>query len=194
MDEITDRKIQSMGLFKPDEIQKRTGISQSTLSRWVNKGFIKRISRGLYIHPQSTVSPEYLDFAIACSHFGSQTAIGGLSALFYYGLIDLAPQQVWLVVPSSRKDESTQKKYRCLRTKTSLKVGIDKKKYFKITNLDRTLLESMKFASKIGQRTALSSVRKALEEGLTTEKNLGQMSSRLKMRNILEKYWEAIVP
>ena len=193
MDKVINKKLQSMGLFKPDEAQKKIGISQSTLSRWVDKGFIKHVSRGLYLHPQSSVLPEHLDFAIACSHFGPKSAIGGLSALFYYGLIEQAPQQVWLVVPSSRKDESIQRKYKCLRTQTSLRIGIDKKKYFRITNVDRTLLEAMKFATKIGQRTAISSTRKALQERLTTEKKLVQMSSRLKMKNVLEKYWEAIV-
>ena len=193
MNKVIHKKLQSMGLFKPNEVQKKIGISQSTLSRWVNKGFIQHISRGLYIHPESPVLPEYLDFAIACSHFGFKSVIGGLSALFYYGLIEQAPEQVWLIVPPSRKDESIQKKYKCLRTQTSLRIGIDRKKYFKITNVERTLLEAMKFATKIGQRTAIFSSRKALREGLTTEKKLAQMSSRLKMKNILKKYWEAII-
>ena len=192
-----NKKLQAMGLFKFNEVQKKIGISRSTLYRWTNKGFIKHISRGLYIHPaldlQSSVFPEHLDFAIACSHFGSKSAIGGLSALFYYGLIEQAPEQVWLLVPSFRKDESTQKRYKCLRTHTSLKIGIDKKEYFRITNMERTLLEAMKFATKIGQRIAISSTRKALKEGLTTEKRLVQMSSRLKMKNVLKKYWEAII-
>ena len=193
MDRATHKKLQSIGLFKPDEVQKKIGISQSTLSRWVSKGFIKHVSRGLYIHPQSSVLPEHLDFAIACSHFGLKSAIGGLSALFYYGLIEQVPEQVWLIVPSSRKDESAQRKYKCLRTHTSLRIGIDKKKHFKITNIERTLLEAMKFATKIGQRTAISSARKAFKEKLTTEKKLVQMSSRLKIKNVLEKYWESIV-
>ncbi len=74
-----------------------------------------------------------------------------------------------------------------------MKTGIDKREYFKITNVDRTLLETMKFATKIGQRIAMSSARKALREGLTTEKKLAQMSRRLKMKNVLDKYWEAII-
>ena len=193
MNKVIHKKLQSMGLFGPNDVQKKIGISQSTLSRWVDKGFIKHVSRGLYTHPESPVLPEYLDFAIACSHFGFKSAIGGLSALFYYGLIEQAPEQVWLIVPPSRKDESIQRKYKCLRTHTSLRIGIDKKKYFKITSIERTLLETMKFAIKIGQRTAISSARKALRERLTTEKKLTQMASRLKMKNALEKYWEAIV-
>lgn len=40
-----------MGLFRLSEAQKKTGISQSTLYRWAKKGFIKHVSRGLYIHP-----------------------------------------------------------------------------------------------------------------------------------------------
>ena len=75
----------------------------------------------------------------------------------------------------------------------SLRIGIDKKAYFRISNVERTLLEAMKFSTKIGQRTVISSVRKALKERLTTEKKLAQMSSRLKMKNVLQKYWEAIV-
>ena len=193
MDRTISKKLQSMGLFKSNEVYKKTGISQPTLSRWTRKGFIKHVSRGLYIHPQSSVLPEHLDFAIACSHFGFKSAIGGLSALFYYGLIEQVPEQVWLIVPSSRKNESTQKKYKCLRTQTSLRIGIDKKEYFRITNVERTLLEAMKFATKIGQRTAISATREALKEGLTTEKKLVQMASRLKMKNALKKYWEAIV-
>ena len=187
------KKLQSMGLFKSSEAQRKTGISQSTLSRWASKGIIKRVDRGLYMHPQSSIPPELLDFAIACTHFGNQSAVGGVSALFYYGLIEQVPQQVWLIVPSSRKNERIQKKYKCLRIHTTLKIGIDKQKHFKITNIERTLIEAMKFGTKIGQRTAISSARKALREGLTNEKKLLQMASCLKIKNILEKYWEAIV-
>ena len=193
MNKVISKKLQSMGLFRLSEAQKKVGVSQSTLYRWVDRGLIKHVSRGLYIHPKSSILSEYLDFAIACSHFGPKSAIGGLSALFHYGLIEQVPQQVWLVVLPFRKDESNQRKYKCLRTQTSLRIGIDKKKNFRITNVDRTLLEAMKFATKVGQRTAMSSARKALREGLTTEKKLAQMSHRLKMKNVLDKYWEAIV-
>ena len=193
MDKAINKKLRSMGLFKFSEVRKK-GISQPVFFRWVNKGLIRRISRGLYIHPQSSILiMEYLDFAAACSRFGTQSAIGGLSALFYYRLIEQAPQQVWVVVPSSCKDESNQKKYKCLRTQTPLNIGIDKKKYFRITNIDRTLIETMKFSTKIGKRIVISSARKALQEGLTTEKKLAQMASYLKMKSVLEKYWEAIV-
>ncbi len=106
MNKLVSKKLQSMGLFRLSEAQKKTNISQSTLYRWAKKGFITHVRRGLYIHPKSPILPEYLDFAIACSHFGPKSAIGGLSALFHYGLIEQIPQQVWLIVLPSRKDES----------------------------------------------------------------------------------------
>lgn len=74
MDRATHKKLQSMGLFKPNEVYKKIGVSQPTLSRWIKKKLIKHVSRGLYIHPQSPFVPEYMDFAIACSHFGFKSA------------------------------------------------------------------------------------------------------------------------
>ncbi len=145
------------------------------------------------MHPKSSIKPEELDFAITCTHFGAQAVIGGLSALFYYGLIDQAPQQIWVIIPPSRKDQTSMGQFKCLRTTTTLSYGIHEKKYFRITNIERTLIESLKFSSKIGPRIAIQATRLALEENLTTLAQLGRMADNLKMSKILEKYWESIV-
>lgn len=187
------KKLQSVGLFDYNKAKALSSISQPTLYRYAQKGLIRNVSHGVYVHSQSSIPQEYLDFAIACFRFGPRSAVGGLSALYYYGLIEQAPQQVWIIVPSTKKDESVHSKYKCLRTHYSLKIGIDKKKYFRITNIERTLIESMKFSKKIGQRTVISAVRKALKERMTTEKKIGIISSQLKMKKFLEKYWEAIL-
>ncbi len=186
-------QLKSLGIFSTKEALGKLKISQPTLSRWATEGRIKRINRGLYIHSEFTIDPEELDFAIACNHFGPQSAVGGLSALFHYQLIEQIPQQIWMVVPSSRKDQSSECKYKCLRTNTTLEFGIDNKKYFRITNIERALLEAMKFATKIGPRIVIAATRKAFEEALTTESKLGKMAKKLEMKTVLKKYWEAIV-
>ena len=145
------------------------------------------------MHPESLINPEEMDFAIACTRFGRESAIGGPSALFYYRLIEQVSQQVWVIVPSSTRDQSHHSKFKCLRTKTKLKHGVNHKKYFKITNIERTLIESLKFSSKIGLNTVIKAMRKAIEEGLTTEVKIGRMATKLKMENVLKKYWAAIV-
>ena len=181
---------QKKGLFTLDDTRK-AGVSHQTLYRWLKAGKILRAGRGRFIHPSNKLAPEEYEYAVACANFGKKAAVGGLTALFKYGLIEQVPQQVWVVVPTNKN--SIQNVYRCLRTTTQLRDGVDDFNNYRMTNIERTLLEALKFASKIGPRVAINAVRKALKESLTTEAKLGNMASKLKMRNILEKYWESIV-
>lgn len=183
--------LKTLGVFTVDDARRKVGVSQSTLSRWVKNGLIKRVRKGFYLHPAAKIAVDEQDFVVACLKFGPRSAIGGLSALFYYGLIDEVPNQIWILVSPNRVDRNPL--YRCLRTKVSLRVGIEKRDSYRMTNLERTLIEAMRFATKIGERVVLQATRKALQEGLTTETKIGQMASELKLRSTLEKYWEAIV-
>ena len=178
------------GVFSLEGV-KKLGISHQTLYRWIEQGKIQQVGRGTFLHSSSELPPEEYDYATACAKFGTQAAIGGLTALFKYGLIEQVPQQVWVVVPSNRK--TSQGIYRCLRTTTKFKEGIENFGHYRITNIERTLLEALKFASKIGPRVAIHATRKAIQDGLTTEMKLGKLADKLKLRKVFEKYWEAII-
>lgn len=184
-------KLKSLGLFTAHEAKKKAGISQPTLSRFVKAGQIHRAGRGLYFHPDAKILPETLDFTVACLKFGTRSAIGGMSALFYHQLIDQVPSQIWVLVSPTRTDRNPL--YRCLRSKTTFRYGIDSIGSYRITNLDRTLIEALKFATKIGPRIAIQATRKAISEGRTNEKKLGEMAEKLKLRKFFEKFWESIV-
>jgi predicted transcriptional regulator of viral defense system len=186
--------LKKLGIFRINEATQYAKISQPTLSRWAQKGLIHKVARGLYMHPKAPIDPEDLDFAIACSHFGSRAIIGGLSALFHYGLIEQVPEKIWVVLPQNKKEQGKSKRYRCFRVETSHNIGVEKYKYYKISGIERTLVESLKFASKIGPRIVIQALRKALREGKITEIKLGNMAKKLKMKKHLEKYWEVIVP
>ena len=188
-----NRQLKSLGIFNNTEGQKRLNVSLSTLSRWAKNGKIKKVAPGLYMHPELPIAPEDLDFAIAIAKFGPQSAISGLSALFYHHFTNQVSRQIWIVIPSHLKDESSTQKYKCLRTKTSLQYGILRKKYFNITNIERSLLESMKFDKKIGMRVVVAATRKALREKMTNESKLAQTAKQLKMEKVLAKYWESII-
>ncbi len=184
-------KLKKLGIFNAKEAQSSAGIGRHTLSRWVKQEKLLRIDRGLYMHPKSSIDPEELDFAMAYKYFGPDAAVSGLSALFHYGLIDQAPQQVWLIVPQAKKNE--RKKYKCLRTSTPFTKGIEDRGCFKITNIERTLIESLKFATKLGLRIAINATRRALKDDLTTETKLGKMATALNLKKTFDKYWEAII-
>ena len=183
-------QLKKLGIFTPDAAKRKYGLSQSMLSRLVNDGLLLRASSGYYIHPQSILPAESVDYAVACSRFGPKSVIGGLTALFHYHLIEQVPQNIWIIVPPSKM--SRNKIYRCLRAKKYLKYGIEDNSYFRITSLERTLIESLNFSSKIGIRIVIQAIRRAIADGLTTEKKLGVMAERLKMRSALHKYWEYI--
>lgn len=128
--------------------------------------------------------------ALGCKLFGSTALIGGLTALFYYGLIDQAPRKIWVVVPRNKKTISSL--FRCMRTGTNPKVGIDDHGTFRISNLERTIVEGLRYASKIGATTAIMAARTAIAEGRTTEVKLGKEATALGLRSVIHKYWDVI--
>ncbi len=173
------------------ELRKHLGVSQATLSRLVKDERIRRLGYGLYAHPEFEIPPEEIDFAVACARFGPNSAIGGLSALFHYRLVNQPPSQVWIIAPPEKSDHN--KFYRTLRTKTSPTEGINKLEFYRMTNIERTIIEALRYSSKLGPRLAINAARKALQDNLTTERKLGEMATKLKLRPVIEKFWEAIV-
>jgi predicted transcriptional regulator of viral defense system len=181
-------KLKKMGPFTTAQA-KKLGLSQSTLSRLIQDGRIRRIGRGLYLHPKALVIRE-IDFQIACEKFGPQSAVGGLSALFYYNLIEQVPTQTWVIVPP--EVSSRNRLFRLVRTKTDVTTSIVAKDRYRIVSLERALIEGLKFSSKIGERVALKAVRTALTNKQTSEAKLGKMAEALNLKNVLYRYFEAI--
>jgi predicted transcriptional regulator of viral defense system len=182
------KKIKKLGLLTTAQAEK-LGINRPELSRLVKSGMLLRVGRGIYLHRTVDTSSD-IGFRIACSKFGPKAVIGGLSALFYYNLIEQVPQQTWLIVsPDTRtKDKS----YRLMRTKAPLDVGVIKKNGFKIVTVERALVEALKFASKIGDRTAIGAVRKAIAQKMTNEAKLGRVADELGLLSAVQRFIEAI--
>lgn len=184
-------KLKKLGVFRIVDAQ-RLGVSQPTLSRWVAQGKLSRLERGLYMHPNAPRYSENLDYIIACAKFGPDSAIAGMTALFYHGLIEQVPQRIWLVVPENVQTKEAF--YRCIRTQTDPKIGIEKHGDYRITNLERTIVEAFRYSSKIGLRIALRATRLALANKRTNLQKIYKQAKALKLEKFLEKYWEAIVP
>ena len=171
---------------------KKNGISYPTLFRLVANEKIISLGAGFYLHPESGIPPEERDYSIACAKFGKDSAIGGMTALFYYNLIEQIPNQIWVIVYSSKK--TTNPLYKLLRTKTDPTIGVEKHKTFKITNLERTIVEAFRYSTKIGLRIALYAARKALIEKRTSIKKIHQQAESLGLTNFIDKHWESIIP
>lgn len=190
MDSSQISKLKRFGVFTLKQA-KAVGVEQPTLSRLVKKGFIQRVGRGLYLHPKTKMPLDTVDFQMACAKFGAESAIGGLSALFHYNLTDQAPNQIWVIVPSEKK--SKEKLYRPIRTKSKSKAGILVKDGYRITDIERTLVEALKLSSKIGERTAIGAIRTAISKKMTNEVKIGKMAKALGLESVFRRYFEVIV-
>lgn len=189
MNQKQARQLKKMGVFTLSQAQD-IGLSQQQVSRLTESEELLRVGRGLYLHSEARVERE-IDFAIACAQFGAESVISGLSALFHYDLIDQVPQQVWLLVPS--KKTTTMSRYRLMRTKSDLNIGVSVKKSYRIVSMERAIIEGLKYSAKIGERTAIKAAREALRQKKTTMSKIGKAAKELKAGAIVSKYFEAIV-
>ena len=183
-----EKKIKKLGVFNIEQASV-LGLEQQRISDLVTEGVINRISRGLYLHSEANISSE-IEFEIARARFGKESVIGGLSSLFYYGLIEQVPQQTWVLVTPSKK--TSLKSYKLIRSKVSLSKCVVNRGKYKIVSLERALIEGLKLSTKIGERTAVSAIRKALKDKSTTMSKINKAAKELHMTSILDKYFEVL--
>ena len=169
----------------------KAGLSQATFMRMVAKDEILKIGRGLYLHPESHLDPTVRDFAVACAKMGKKAAIGGMTALFHYGLIEQVPTRIWVLVPIHKKTKDPF--YRCIRTRSPFTIGIEDRGTYKIANVERSIVEAFRYQTKLGLRTAVQAAKRALKDELTTEEKIFKVAKELKYESHLHRYWEAVI-
>jgi len=189
MTKIQEAKLKKLGIFTLAQASE-LGISQQSLSKLVKQEKIKRVDRGIFLHPEASLGREY-DFQIACAKLGPDAVVGGMSALFYYNLAEQVPQQTWVLVPPHKI--TSDRSYRLIRTQVPLDKGIVIGSGYKIVSIERAIVEGFKLASKIGERTAIHACRVAIQQRLTTIKKIGMMAKELGLDSYLTKHFEAII-
>ena len=190
MDRRQEPKIKKLGVFTLAQ-GKAVGISQQDISRFVAAKDLVRLRRGIYLHPKAHLDSD-VGFQIAYSQFGTDSAIGGLSALYHYNLAEQVPGEVWVIVPPGKR--TRVKGYKLLRTETRLDKEIVVEKGYRIVTVERAVLEGLKFITKIGERTAIKAARESLAQRKTTEARLAKAAKELRLESVLLKHLEVIVP
>lgn len=190
MDKHQVPKLKRLGVFTLAQA-KSLGISQQDISRLVSVKELVRLGRGIYLHPKASLEDD-VGFQIAYSKLGSDSAIGGLSALYHYNLAEQVPGEIWVVVPPQKR--TREKGYKLLRTKTRLDKQIVNQKGYRIVTVERAVIEAFKFITKIGKRTAVKAARQALATGRTTETKLAKAAKELDLGSVVGKHLEVIAP
>jgi predicted transcriptional regulator of viral defense system len=189
MTPIQDAQLRKLGPFTLAEARK-LGVSHQELSILVKAEKIHRMQWGIYLHPKADI-PREIDFQIAYKKFGPNSAVGGLSALFHYNLAEQVPKQTWVLVPPEKRVSS--KKFRVIRTKTPLNIGIVEGNGYRIVSIERAIVEAFKLVSKMGERTAIHACRVAIQQRQTTLKKIGMMAKQLGLTSCFNQYSEAII-
>jgi len=190
VDKRQESAIKKSGIFTLAQ-GKEIGLSQQDISRLVAAKDLMRVGRGIYLHPDAKLDRD-VGFQIASAKFGLEAAIGGLSALYHYNLVEQVPGQVWVLVPPEKR--TRVRGYKLIRTKTTLDKEIVNEKGYRIVSVERAVLEGLKFITKIGERTAIKAARESLANGQTTEMRLAKAANELGLESVLAKYLEVITP
>jgi predicted transcriptional regulator of viral defense system len=169
---------------------KDLGLSQREVAKLTRTGVIEKISRGIYEVVARALDPATRDFAVACISLGESSVIGGLTALFHYGLADEVPRKIWVLVPPSKY--RVKKQYRLIRTKMDLTAGIERYPDYRITSLERTIIDTFIFSSKLGERLAYRAALRAIREKRTTPDKLFKVAQTLGVSDKLALHAQAL--
>lgn len=176
-------------VFTPEEAAK-AGLTRRDLAEKVQKKEILRLAQGLYLDATAGLPPEHIDFIAAQHKFGKNALIGGLSAFFHHGLIDQPPQQIWVVVPPATR--TTDRRYRLIRTKGTLDIGIEKHDLFRICDIDRAIIEAFRFSAKMGLQNAVAAAIRAIKEKKTTFPKIMAMARAMGYESAILKHGETL--
>jgi predicted transcriptional regulator of viral defense system len=189
MNKQQEARLKKLGPFTLDQARE-IGVSHQQLSILVKEEKIHRLQHGIYLHPKANIQRE-IDFQIAYKKFGPNSVVGGITALFHYNLIDQVPTQTWVLVPPDKRVSS--KRYRVIRTKTPLDIGVIEGNGYRIVSIERAIVEAFKLASKLGERMAIHACRVAIQQRQTTLKKIGTMAKELGLESYITKHFEAII-
>jgi predicted transcriptional regulator of viral defense system len=169
---------------------KAAGLSQPTVSRLLQRGVLVRVGPRLYQFSDADFDPESADYMIATKLFGAHSVIGGLTALFHYGLIDDVPEQIWVLVPPTVR--TTANLYRIVRTTRNLSHGIKRHAGYKMVDIERAIIDAFIYGSKVGMSRGIACAIRALRDKKTTEKRIFELAERMGVLDKIARHWDII--
>jgi predicted transcriptional regulator of viral defense system len=167
-----------------------SGLNQRQFRQLVTEGAIVQVARGVYI-PSGLDYSEEDQFRVATLIVGEPSAICMISALSYYGLTDLVPGKTWIMVPNTKRSQSTELKLQRTRN-PEWRVGIEKHDGFSVTSIERTIVEVLCARSKLGAQVGVHALRRAIQGKKATLSNVMAIAKRLGVLHRVLPYIEAL--
>lgn len=169
---------------------KKAGISNYQINKLISKEMVERIARGIYKISKVDTS-QIEEFKQATAIIGKSCVICLLSALEYYDLTDIISKEVWLMVPSNKRTRRANLKL--FRTsKPNFHIGINDDDGFKITSIERTIVDSLTHERQIASVIGIEAMRRAIATKKTTLSKIYEVSKKLGSDHRIKNYIEAL--
>ena len=166
------------------------GFTGNHIQVLLKAGKIERLSHGIYHIPGDNLGDEE-NFRIASLRTKEKCAVCLLSALAFYHLTDVIPKKTWILVDFDKR--STSKHLRIFRSRNPhWRIGIIQEKGYKITSLERTLVDCLTYRRLIGTGVATEALRKAIRDRKTTLAKVFAVAKSLEADKRIFPYIEAL--
>lgn len=167
------------------------GLTQHALKQLVKKELLEHVDRGLYQIPGTTFSNEDI-YRQATKIAGLPSAICLWSALVFYDLTDEIDIKTWIWVPQTKRIRHTS--IRSLRrVNPHWDIGIDVHEGYRMTSLDRTLVEAVAYQRYVGSLAAHHAIKRALAKKQTDLSNIINMAKKLNFFQRIIRTLEAYI-
>ena len=167
----------------------RIGVSRNELNRLLADNTLLRLGRGVYQHASSDLNDENL-FRSATLRIRGPSAVCLISALAHYNLTDEIPKKTWLLVDVNSR--SYHKDIRLFRSHhPHWKIGIVNSEGYRITNIERTIVDCLVYQARIGS-IGIEGLKRALREKRTTLAKIVQMADKLQVSHRILQYVQVL--
>ncbi len=167
----------------------KLGLSRTKIRALTQEAKLLRVGRGVYQLPNVELDNESL-YRAATTRIKGRSAVCLMSALSHYNLTDEIPRQTWLLVNIDSR--TIHKDIRLYRSNNPhWKIGIVKADGYKITSLERTIVDAIILKKKFGN-LGIEALKRALKEKLTTASKIMDMAAKLNADDLVLPYLQAL--
>lgn len=167
------------------------GLGRYELRMLLRNGTIERLERGIYRQTKDDFA-EPDRFCSALLSTGEPSATCLLSALSWYGLTDIIPKKTWVMVDAKKR--TSNRSVRLVRMQNpQWKIGIEEAPSYRITSIERTIIDSFRYAKLVGKNTAVQALRSAIQLKKTNPKKIWEIALKLNASKIMTPYMEMMI-
>ncbi|MCX8154832.1 MAG: type IV toxin-antitoxin system AbiEi family antitoxin domain-containing protein [Verrucomicrobiae bacterium] len=187
--------VEQIGVVRPKDLAGH-GIAPVYLRRLLDQGRLVQSARGVYRLPNRKPSVHH-DLATV-SKLIPNGIICLISALNFHGLLPEAPDLVWVAVDrKARRPTIEGLPLRVVRfPDVSLKTGLDRHVIegvsVPITNPVKTVVDCVKYRSKIGLDVALDALRECLRRRKCPVDDILKYAKVCRVESVIRRYLEAL--